>query len=133
MKLLIGDAKYDLFEGIQKATLSDLILLKRATKSTDFPNGITVNTIQAFFTSLKADEDDERGLLEMLVDSDEGLEIVRAIIFLCRRRAGETQSFDELTDVALSETGFEDDEVEVESGPKDEAVAPVKKTKTSKT
>lgn len=131
MKLVIGEQKYDLIDGIQKASLSDLIMLKRATKASDRPNGVTLTTITGFFENLPEGDDTEGGdaegpgMLETILDSDDGLEILRALIFLCRRRAGETISFEQATDVPVMDLDFEDDEeAEVaDESPKDEPAA----------
>lgn len=98
MKLIIGDKKYPLKEGIAKASLGDLYVLK-------IKSGMGIKTIMHTFNGLKGAETH----LDFLEDEN-GIQALRAMIFLCRRAAGEHVDFDEATDVPISSIGFETEE-----------------------
>ncbi|MGP9031555.1 hypothetical protein ACT17S_00570 [Glutamicibacter mysorens] len=98
MKLIIGDKKYPLKEGIAKASLGDLYVLK-------IKSGMGIKTIMQTFNGLKGAETH----LDFLEDEN-GIQALRAMIFLCRRAAGEHVDFDEATDMPLSSIGFETEE-----------------------
>lgn len=120
MKLVIQGTAYDMGEAIQKATISDLILLKRATKSKDYP-GVSVKTIMATLNDAGEDGMD-------LLDSEAGLENLRGIIYLCRRRAGEKLSLEEAVNFPLTEMTFESDEDD-EEDPKEKGTPSARATK----
>lgn len=111
MKLKIGTDLFDIEESLKTASISDLILLKRATKSKDYP-GVSLKTIVASMQNISDPMD--------FLDSEEALETFRGLIYLCRRKAGHVGTLAELTDFPLSEIEFDDeDEAEAEEeGPK---------------
>lgn len=115
MRLKIGENEYELEESLSKASISDLILLKRATKTKDYP-GVSIKSIVNALEDLKDPMD--------FLDSEEALETLRGMIFLCRRKAGEMGTLESLTDFPLSDMEFvyEDDELEDDEADEDPKV-----------
>ncbi|QDY64878.1 hypothetical protein FQA45_00315 [Glutamicibacter halophytocola] len=112
MKLVVGDNKYPLKEGIAKASLGDLYVLK-------IKSGMGIKTLMHTFNNLKGAESH----LDFLEDEN-GIQALRAMIFLCRRAAGENIDFEEATNMPLSSIGFETEEQDTpEADPKETPTA----------
>jgi len=113
MKLVVGENKYPLKEGIAKASLGDLYVLK-------IKSGMGIKTLMHTFNNLKGAETH----LDFLEDEN-GIQALRAMIFLCRRAAGENIDFEEASNMPLSSIGFESvKETPTDSAPDDEPRAP---------
>lgn len=105
MKLVLSGREYSINEALQKATLADLYRLKVDT-------GIGMKTLKTSLDAMSELADPEDFL-----DDERILRALNALVWLCRRRAGETLTVEQATDVPLSEVAFAtDDEDEAESG-----------------
>jgi uncharacterized protein (DUF433 family) len=107
--LVIEGDRFDIQEALGKASIRTLVDLQKSA-------GISVNTIVDTLAALGEMEDPRE-----LFNSVERLYVFAALVFLCRRKAGEKLSFDDATEVSLADVriDFEDDEAEVASDPKD--------------
>ncbi|WP_461634501.1 hypothetical protein [Glutamicibacter soli] len=103
MKLVVSGKEYPLKEGIAKASLGDLYVLK-------LKSGMGVKSIMETFKTLEKSESHFD-----FIENIDGIQSLRSIIFLCRRAAGEHVEFEEASDVPLSEIGFIQDEPEAEA------------------
>ena len=102
MQLVIQGTRYDLIETLSKPSLNDLYYLKVKTKSTDYPAGVSLKSMVPVMLRM-ADLDDPAGIL----DDPELLLNLRALVFLCRRHAGEKLTLDEANDFPIDEFSFE--------------------------
>lgn len=114
-QLTVGGVSYDLERSIQQASIRDLVDLKRATQ-VGGAGGVSIKSIAAVLESL--------GELESpmdMFDSVDTLETFAALVFLCKRKAGEAVSFDEAGSVSLADVGLIVDDAEAEDeAPKDQ-------------
>lgn len=101
MKIKIGDAEYDAAE-IGRLSLYDLIELKKQT-------GLEVDDITGPLEDMKDDQS--------LISTGSGVIALAGLIWLTRRKAGETLTLEEATDFPLEELEFIDDEPEAEADP----------------
>jgi len=101
MKIKIGDAEYDAAE-IGRLSLYDLIELKKQT-------GLEVDDITGPLEDMKDDQS--------LLATGSGVIALAGLIWLTRRKAGETLTLEEATDFPLEELEFIDDEPEAEADP----------------
>lgn len=107
MHVLIKGVRYD-FDALNKASLLDLIALKKET-------GLTMQTLSNIYEALekRSKEPD----YDFLGDED-NLLLMAVLLWLARRKAGErTLSFEESADAPLSEIEFvadPDDEPEAD-------------------
>lgn len=108
MLLVIGDRKYDMHETLSKPSLNDLYYLKVKTRSEEFPAGVSLASLGREMERMSAvvDEHGPNGLL----DDAEMLLALRALVFLCRKHAGENVTLDSANDFPLSEFSFEAEE-----------------------
>lgn len=100
MKLVVSGKEYPLKEGIGKASLGDLYTLK-------IKSGLGVKRIMQAFQGMKNSAD-----YWEFFEEAENIQALRAMIWLCRRAAGEHVEFEEATSMPLSEIGFAKDEPE---------------------
>lgn len=108
MKLVIRGIEYEIKDGIAKATLGDLYVLK-------IKSGMGVQSIVNAFKRLEK----SNSHLDLL-EHEDGIQALRALIFLCRRGKGEHIDFDEASDVPIQEIGFvADEQDEVGADPKE--------------
>lgn len=116
MKLIVGDKKYPLQEAIQGATLHNLYALKMQTKG-DGSAGIGIKSLRDAFQRMQ-DSAPKDGTaadpLDFLEDA-ENLLALQAMVWLCKRHAGEAVTVAEANDFPLSKIGFEADPEEVEA------------------
>lgn len=98
MKLVIGDKKYPLAESLQRATLNDLYVLKLSS-------GLGMKKLREILNRMK-DYPDTADFLE----EAENIQAMRAMIWLCRRAAGESLSLEEANANPLAEIRYEADE-----------------------
>lgn len=101
MKIKIGDAEYDAAE-IGRLSLYDLIELKKQT-------GLEVDDITGPLEDMKDDQS--------LISTGSGVIALAGLIWLTRRKAGETLTLEEATDFPLEDLEFIDDEPEAEADP----------------
>ena len=115
-QLTVEGVSYDLERSIQQASIRDLVDLKRATQ-VGGQGGISIKSIAGALNKL-AELSDPMDIF----DSLETLETFGALVFLCKRKAGESVSFDEACNTPLSDVGLTVDEVEAaEDDPKDQS------------
>ena len=111
MKLIVGDKKYPLQEAIQGATLQNLYTLKLQTKGPGTP-GIGIKSLRDAFQRMQ-DSAPKDGTpadpLDFLEDA-ENLLALQAMVWLCKRHAGENVTVAQANDFPLSRIGFETDE-----------------------
>lgn len=111
MKLIVGDKKYPLQEAIQGATLQNLYALKMQTKGPG-TNGIGIKSLRDAFQRMQ-DSAPKDGTpadpLDFLEDA-ENLLALQAMVWLCKRHAGENVTVAEANDFPLSKIGFESEE-----------------------
>jgi hypothetical protein len=104
MKLIVDGRKYPLQEAIQGATLRNLYSLKLQT-------GLGIKSLRDTFQKMKdsAPKDGTPGdPLDFLEDTD-NLLALQAMVWLCKRHAGEHVTVDEANDFPLNAIGFEQD------------------------
>lgn len=106
MQLVIQGKRYDLIETLSKPSLNDLYYLKVKTKSEDFPAGVSLKSMVPVMLRMADISDDPAAIL----DDPELLLNLRALVFLCRRHAGEKLTFDEANDFPIDEFSFEREE-----------------------
>lgn len=120
MKLRIGDQVYDVVESMRGSALGDLRDLMKQTAAAGEP--VTVKTIQEMFTHMGEQMKDKKFTPLDLLTDDEFLRNMIALVWLARRKEGETITLEDaaatpFTDISLV---FDADE-EDEDSPKDEA------------
>ena len=114
--LTVDGVSYDLERAIQHAAIRDLVDLKRATQVGGV-GGISIKSIVAALDAMQAFTDP----MDMF-DSVETLETFAALVFLCKRKAGETVTFDEAAGTSLASVGLEVEDDEPEAvDPKDQS------------
>jgi len=120
----VNDVIYDVTDSLQNAALGDLLKLKVKTKTPEF-KGVTVRSIQESFTAV-GERMTEDGFepIDLLGDED-FLRSMAGLIFLARRNSGEQLEVADAFDTRFSAFRIEpdDDELEVDEGPKDFAGA----------
>jgi hypothetical protein len=106
--LVVNEVRYDLQDAVQHASIRSLVDLQKAA-------GISVNTIAETLVGMG-----EMQSPEELFESVERLNVFAALVFLCRRKAGEQVSFDDASEVSMADVAldFDDDEDEAEDDPK---------------
>lgn len=107
MKLVLAGTEYSVNDALQKATLSDLLQLKVKT-------GIGMKTLKKSLDSMSKLADPEDFL-----DDEPILLALNALVWLCRRHAGEKLSLDDANAVPLDEISFntDDEPAAVETDP----------------
>jgi len=95
--LVIEGDRFDMQEALGKASIRTLVDLQKSA-------GISVNTIVDTLSSLGEVEDPRE-----LFNSVERLYVFAALVFLCRRKAGESLSFDDATEVSLADVRIDFD------------------------
>ncbi|MEE2568606.1 hypothetical protein V1638_04240 [Pseudarthrobacter sp. J64] len=107
MKLIVCGTKYPLKEAIQGATLRNLYVLKMQT-------GIGIKSLRDTFKRMEAsapkpgEESDPLDFLE----SEDNLLALQAMVWLCKRHAGEQCTVSEANDFPMSQIGFETEEAD---------------------
>jgi hypothetical protein len=119
VKIVINGVPYSLEESVGGAHLGDLMQLKMQSKTAGSA-GVSVPTINDLFRRLGDLPDGFRPV--DLLDDEDFLANVIGVMFLARRKAGEKVSYQDASEIAFDDFHFEDDDDEVESAPKDEAV-----------
>lgn len=112
MKLIVAGKTYPLQEAIQGATLRNLYALKIQT-------GLGMKSLRDTFKRMEASapKDGTTGdPLDFLEDAD-NLLALQAMVWLCKRHAGEAVTVAEANDFPLSQIGFERDVEEEEAAP----------------
>ena len=116
MKLIVCGTKYPLQEALQGATLRNLYALKMQT-------GIGLKTIRDTFKAMEAArklaerEGREADPLDF-VEDEQGLMALQAMVWLCKKHAGETSrdggplTVAEAADFPMSQIGFETEEAD---------------------
>ncbi|MHA7270397.1 hypothetical protein [Arthrobacter sp. HLT1-20] len=105
MKLIVAGVKYPLQEAIQGATLRNLYALKVQT-------GLGMKSLRDSFQHMQesAPKPGEVGDPLDVLESEESLLALQAMVWLCKRHAGEFVSVAEANDVPLSQIGFEQEQ-----------------------
>lgn len=113
MKLIVGDNKYPLQEAIQGATLRNLYTLKLQTKGEGHA-GIGIKSLRDAFQRMQdtAPKDGTPGDPLEFLEDEENLLALQAMVWLCKRHAGESVTVAEANDFPLSKIGFEADAAE---------------------
>jgi hypothetical protein len=116
VKLIVGDQKYPLKEAIQGATLRNLYVLKVQT-------GIGIKSLRDSFKRMESQAPKDGSPADPLdfLEDEENLLALQAMVWLCKRHAGESVTVSEANDFPLSRIGFEADAPETE--PEDPTVA----------
>lgn len=112
MKLIVAGKTYPLQEAIQGATLRNLYALKIQT-------GLGMKSLRDTFKRMEASapKDGSQGdPLDFLEDAD-NLLALQAMVWLCKRHAGEPVTVAEANDFPLSQIGFEREAEEEEPTP----------------
>ncbi|WP_115790041.1 hypothetical protein [Arthrobacter silvisoli] len=116
MKLIVAGIKYPLQEALQGATLRNLYVLKMQT-------GIVLKTIRDTFKGMEAarqqaeKEGREVDPLDF-VENEEGLLALQAMVWLCKKHAGESSrdggplGVGDAADFPMSQIGFETEDAE---------------------
>lgn len=102
--LVVDGTRYDLQESVQRASIKTLVDLQKSA-------GISVNTIAETLVGMG-----EMASPSELFDSVERLNVFAALVFLCKRKAGEQVSFDDAAEVSMADVSIDfDDESEDEA------------------
>lgn len=110
--LVVQGVRYDLQEAVQHASIRALVDLQKAA-------GISVNTIADTLVGMG----DMKSPREIF-DTVERLNVFAAMVFLCRRKAGDVVTFDEASEVSMADVriDFDDDDDETaDEDPKDQS------------
>lgn len=118
MKLIVGDKKYPLQEAIQGATLRNLYTLKMQTKSHDHP-GIGIKSLRDAFQRMQDSAPKDGSAADPLdfLEDAENLLALQAMVWLCKRHAGEAVTVADANDFPLSKIGFEAEEETAQEDP----------------
>lgn len=110
MKLIVAGKKYPLQEAIQGATLRNLYVLKVQT-------GIGIKSLRDAFQRMQdsAPKDGTQGDPLDFLEEEDNLLALQAMVWLCKRHAGESVTVSEANDFPLSQIGFESDTEEVKA------------------
>lgn len=119
-RIRVGDSVYGLEESVNDAALGDLLVLKVKTKTADY-SGVSIKTIADTFTALgkKAEAEDFTPL--SLLDDESFIVNMIGIVFLARRKAGETVTFEDASRASFTDIQILADEDDAPKG--DAAVA----------
>lgn len=111
VKLIVGDKKYPLQEAIQGATLRNLYTLKLQTKGEGHP-GIGIKSLRDAFQRMQDNAPKDGAAADPLdfLEDAENLLALQAMVWLCKRHAGESVTVAEANDFPLSKIGFEAEE-----------------------
>lgn len=113
----VGSESYSLQESVAGASLGDLYALKVQTRRDGFP-GVSVKTISETFERI-GELAAEGGLKPAdLLDDDAFLQNMIGLVFLARRKAGESITVEDAGRVSFTDIAFEVDDDEDESAPK---------------
>lgn len=102
MKLIVAGTKYELKDAIQNATLRNLYSLKVQA-------GVGMKSLRDAFKRMEESapkDGTEADPLDFL-ENEENLLALQAMVWLCKRHAGEHCTVAEANDVPLSAIGFE--------------------------
>lgn len=102
MQLVIRGKRYDLKETLSKPSLNDLYYLKVKTVSEEFPGGVSLKTMVPIMEKMASFDDPSD-----IIDDAELLLNLRALVYLCRKHAGENVTLDTANDFPLDEFAFE--------------------------
>lgn len=102
MKLIVAGKKYPLQEAIQGATLRNLYVLKVQT-------GIGIKSLRDTFKKMQATAPANGAEVDPLdfLEEAENLLALQAMVWLCKRHAGESVTVAEANDFPMSQIGFE--------------------------
>lgn len=105
MKLIVGDQKYPLQEAIQGATLRNLYVLK-------VQSGVGIKSLRDAFQRMQDSAPKDGTPADPLdfLEDEENLLALQAMVWLCKRHAGESVTVSEANDFPLSQIGFEAEE-----------------------
>lgn len=108
MKLIVAGKKYPLQEAIQGATLRNLYVLK-------MQSGVGIKSLRDAFKRMESAQTPKDGTpadpLDFL-ESEDNLLALQAMVWLCKRHAGENVTVAEANDFPLSQIGFEAEQEE---------------------
>jgi len=118
VKLILNGTPYDLWESLNYLSLGQLRGLMKATRTDEQP-GVSIKEIRQLIDHLA---EKNLQLMEVTVD-DRQMHTFQALIFLLRRHAGESVTFESCDDVDMFHIGIdlelpEPKAVEGEAGPK---------------
>lgn len=99
------------------AALGDLLVLKVKTKTADY-SGVSVKTISEMFVSMGKRAQDESFSPLDLLDDEAFIVNMIGVVYLARRKAGESVTFEDAASVAFTDLEILADE---EESPKDDA------------
>lgn len=105
MKLRILDTEYDITDSVNRATLNDLMQLKVKTKSDNY-EGVSVKTIKTTFESMGQRAQQEGFDPVELLDDPTFLLNMVGVMWLARRRNGETITVEEAGSVTFNDFQF---------------------------
>jgi hypothetical protein len=108
MKLIVAGTKYPLQEAIQGATLRNLYVLKVQT-------GIGIKSLRDAFKRMQDSAPKDGTAADPLdfLEEEDNLLALQAMVWLCKRHAGESVTVSEANDFPLSQIGFEAETEEV--------------------
>lgn len=105
MKLRILDTEYDITDAVNHATLNDLMQLKVKTKS-DTYDGVSVKTIKTTFETMGQRAQQEGFDTVELLDDPVFLLNMVGVMWLARRRNGESITVEEAGKVTFNDFQF---------------------------
>lgn len=117
-RIRVGDSVYGLEESVNDAALGDLLVLKVKTKTAEF-SGVSIKSIAETFTAMgrRASED---GFTPLdLLDDEQFIVNMIGVVFLARRKAGESLTFEDAGRASFTDLEILSDEED--DAPKDDA------------
>ncbi|WP_160665332.1 hypothetical protein [Pseudarthrobacter sp. ATCC 49987] len=102
MKLIVAGTKYPLQEAIQGATLRNLYVLK-------MQSGVGIKSLRDAFKRMEDSAPTDGSPADPLdfLEEEDNLLALQAMVWLCKRHAGEAVTVAEANDFPLSQIGFE--------------------------
>lgn len=117
-RIRVGSGVYGLEESVNDAALGDLLVLKTKTKTADFA-GVSIKTIAEMFTTLgKRSSDDDFNPVDLLDDESFIVNMI-GVIYLARRKAGESLTVEDAGRASFTDLEIMSDEED--DAPKDDA------------
>lgn len=109
MKLIVNGTKYPLQEAIQGATLRNLYVLK-------VQSGVGIKSLRDAFKRMESTAPKDGSTADPLefLEEEDNLLALQAMVWLCKRHAGESVTVAEANDFPLSQIGFEAEEKEAD-------------------
>lgn len=119
-RINIQGTEYDLTAAVSAAGLGDLFTLKVKTKALGYP--VTLRSINQLFSRLAEEAKDPNFDPVSLLDNEDLLLTFQAVLWLSKRKAGESLTFEQAGAISFTEFSLLSDEDEAEDEPDPKAL-----------